>query len=247
LVAAGSRVIDLGADFRFRDRARYEAYYGPHPAPDLLPLSVNGYADDPGFAAGEARILGNPGCYPTAFFLAMGPLVRSGVRPGLVLVDGKSGVSGAGRSLRADLMAAEMDANVVAYSTPGGHRHTAEMEGTWGAPVVFQPHLMPMDRGIELTIYWPGAEADPDRVRREWTAFYAGNPFVAVLPEGVMPSTRRVYGTNAAELAVARDGRNGTLVCYVTIDNLGKGAAGQAVQHLNRWMGWPADLGLRVD
>ena len=237
--------MDLSADFRFPDAALYEKVYGEHPAPELIALSQQGYADDPNmFYPANMRILGNPGCYPTAFYLAMGPLTAPGLSYPFVIVDGKSGVSGAGRGPREDLMMAEMAENVTPYNEPGKHRHTLEMERVTGATVLFQPHYMPMSRGLELTIYIPNSPISSRDAADIWRERYARNTFVAVLPEGQKPHTRRVRGTNRVELGSAWDERSRTLVLYSVLDNLQKGAAGQAVQHVNRWMNWPTELGL---
>lgn len=239
----GIRVVDLSADFRFADVTRYDAYYGPHPAPELLARAVTGYADDPDMQYRDALIVGNPGCYPTAFFTAVGPLVRAGLKPAGIMVDGKSGVSGAGRKPQTHLLMAEMAENVEAYSAPGQHRHTAEMEIVAGGPVVFQPHLMPMARGIFMTIYLPAPALGAQEATEIWQAFFKNSPFVTVVTQG-MPRTGRVRGTNRVELSAREDVRTGTLVLYAAIDNLGKGAAGQAIQHANQWWGYPPALGL---
>lgn len=245
-LAQGARIVDLSADFRFHDAGVYEKAYGSHPAPELLSLSLQGYADDPRmqYSDEEKRILGNPGCYPTAFHVAVAPLADSGIPLPFVIVDGKSGVSGAGRSPREYLMMAEMVENVAPYNDPGKHRHTLEMESVTGAAVVFQPHLMPMARGMELTIYIPQSPLTGEDVSQLWHERYDGNIFVNVLPGGQKPQTRRVRDTNRVELGWSFDERSHTLVLYSVLDNLQKGAAGQAVQHVNRWMDWPMEIGL---
>lgn len=245
LVQAGTRVVDLAAQFRLADRGAYEAFYGPHPAPDLLSGSFSGYADDPDLVyPGDRLLLGNPGCYPTAFALAVLPLVRSGLSLPLAFVDGKSGVSGAGRAPKPHLTMGEMAENVQAYSDPGKHRHTAEMRKASGGEVVFQPHLMPMRQGILLTIFIPGGRFTAGTVRERWEAFYQENPFVTVLPKGEKPRTAAVRDTNLALLGVSEDPGTGTVVLFSAIDNLVKGAAGQAIQHANRWAGLSPATGL---
>ena len=244
-VTQGARIVDFSADFRFPDPAIYEQAYGPHPAPDLIPVSRAGYADDPDMSYPKTmKILGNPGCYPTAFYAAVGPLVAHGVSHPFLIVDGKSGLSGAGRTPRKDLMMAEMAENVTPYNDPGKHRHTLEMEQLTSARVLFQPHYMPMSRGIELTIYIPHSLLTSQDVMDIWKERYIHNSFVTILTDGQKPHTRRVRGTNRVELGAALDDRSQTLVLYSVLDNLQKGAAGQAVQHVNRWMGWPMELGL---
>ncbi|MCY0881435.1 MAG: N-acetyl-gamma-glutamyl-phosphate reductase, partial [Firmicutes bacterium] len=241
---AGCRIIDLSADFRFADVRRYESAYGPHPAPHLLSASVSGYADDCAMEYKAAQIIGNPGCYPTAFFSAVAPLVHMGMKPELLMVDGKSGVTGAGRLPKVSLMLAEMSENFAPYALPGRHRHTLEMEDVAHTAVVFQPHLLPVARGLELTIFWGNAEISAEQVRRQWRQYFEWTPFVQVLPEGSYPHVARVQKTNMVELQAAVDDRTQTLVLTAAIDNLGKGAAGQAIEHLNRWMGWPLEWGL---
>ncbi|WP_053960805.1 N-acetyl-gamma-glutamyl-phosphate reductase [Sulfobacillus thermosulfidooxidans] len=244
-IERGARIVDLSADFRFQDINVYERAYGSHPAPELLALSKGGYADDPYMHYDDGmRILGNPGCYPTAFNAAIAPLIAAGQSLPLVIVDGKSGVSGAGRTPREHLMMAEMVENVTPYNDPGKHRHTFEMEAVTGQRVVFQPHLMPMARGMELTIYIPNSSLSANRVVELWQDYYDGNRFITVLSPGQKPETRRVRDTNRVELGVSADERSKTLVLYSALDNLQKGAAGQAVQHVNRWMNWPMELGL---
>ncbi|POB10604.1 N-acetyl-gamma-glutamyl-phosphate reductase [Sulfobacillus sp. hq2] len=241
----GVKIMDLSADFRFVDQGIYETAYGSHPAPDLLRLAQTGYADELDITyAPDRPLFGNPGCYPTGFYLAVGPLVAAGLACPLVIVDGKSGVSGAGRKPQVHLMMGEMAENVAPYNNPGQHRHTFEMEAVTGGYVTFQPHLMPMARGMELSIYIPNCSWSLDYIVDCWHKAYDGNAFVDVLAQGQKPETQRVRGTNRAELAAAWDNRTHMAVLYVTLDNLGKGAAGQAVQHVNQWLGWPQTLGL---
>ncbi|MCY0880447.1 MAG: N-acetyl-gamma-glutamyl-phosphate reductase, partial [Firmicutes bacterium] len=204
---SGCRIIDLSADFRFQDRTLYESFYGEHPAPHLLHKAVSGYADDPAMQYGTAQIVGNPGCYPTAFFSAVAPLVQAGCIAPMLFVDGKSGVTGGGRLPKVPLMMAEMADNVEPYALPGQHRHTVEMELKSGSRVVFQPHLLPIARGLELTIFWPDAPISPDQVRRHWQQYFDGNPFIRVLPEGMYPRVARVQHTNRVELQAAMDER----------------------------------------
>lgn len=244
LLGGGALVVDLAATFRFATGEEYARYYGPHPDPELLAKSFSGYADFPKMAYADDRvILGNPGCYPTAFALAVGPLVDAFGPMGTLLVDGKSGVTGAGRSPKVPLLMGEMAENVEAYNDPGAHRHTAEMEAVAGSLVVFQPHLMPMAQGLALTIYCPDSDIAVDAVLEVWDAWYGNNPFVTRLSQG-KPKTRWTRDSNRAILAAARDERTRTLVLYAAIDNLVKGAAGHAIQHVNRWMGWPMATGL---
>lgn len=240
----GIRVIDLSADFRFGSRALYESIYGVHPAPLALEMATTGYADDPAMDYGAATIVGNPGCYPTAFFTLMGPIRRAGIWVDPVIVDGKSGVTGAGRRADVSLSMAEMAENVESYSGPGKHRHTAEMEAVTGGRVVFQPHLMPMARGMLVTVYWPNPGVSAEDVIRLWREFYRDTPFVEILMPGRAPRTGRVGATNRIEIMAMDDVRGGTMVLIAAQDNLGKGAAGQAIQHANRWHHESQELGL---
>ncbi|RMG88138.1 MAG: N-acetyl-gamma-glutamyl-phosphate reductase [Candidatus Dadabacteria bacterium] len=250
LLEAGRKVIDLSADFRFADPTLYEAHYGPHACPDLLAEAVYGLTEVHGAAVERARLVGNPGCYPTSVLLPLVPLLLEGViRPEGIVADSKSGVSGAGREPSQGSLFCEVNEGFKAYKV-ASHRHEPEirkeLELAAGCevPVVFTPHLVPMDRGILSTIYaLPADGADAARVREVWRAFYRGAPFVRVLDEGRWPSTADVRGTNACAMAVADHGA-GRLVIVSVIDNLVKGASGQAVQNLNRMMGWDETLGL---
>lgn len=245
LLEANVRIIDLAASFRFKDLSGYEQFYGVHPHPRLHAQSFTGYADDARMMyPGRVAILGNPGCYPTAFAVAIQPLVNRLGPLAYLLVDGKSGVSGAGRSPRAHLMMGEMAENVEAYNHPGEHRHTPEMEQVSGGVVVFQPHLMPMRQGIFLTIYLTQAQIDAAKIRSIWQEEYAENPFIVVHEGSRKPRTQSVRDSNLVELAVSEDRRSQTIVIYSAIDNLVKGAGGQAIQHANRWVGLDPASGL---
>ncbi len=244
LAEAGAKIVDLSANFRFARLETFEQYYGPHPDPELHRRSFTGYADDDSLIYPQKALLGNPGCYPTAFAVAVLPLVRRWGSLGYAIVDGKSGVSGAGRAASVELLMAEMQENVEAYNQPGQHRHTGEMECVSGGTVVFQPHRVPMRQGILLTIYLPQAPAAAAAIRQSWLAAYADNPFVVVAADAGKPRTATVRDTNAVALAVDQDARSGTVVIYSAIDNLVKGAAGQAIQHANRWIGLPCTAGL---
>lgn len=246
------KLIDLGADFRFRDAAVYEAWYRvAHEAPALLKEAVYGLPEFYRERLREASLVANPGCYPTATLLALVPLLRVGViaSEGLI-VDAKSGVSGAGRRLDLRTHYAEVNENVQAYNV-GIHRHTPEIEQELGAAagvevrVSFTPHLVPQTRGILATVYAslkePLATGDLLAVYRD---FYRGEPFVRVLPEGVLPQTKGVTGSNCAHLGAVADPRTGRAVLLAAIDNLVKGASGQAVQNMNLMFGLPETTGL---
>ncbi len=253
IVARGPRVIDLSADFRFADPTVYEAHYGPHACPELLAEAVYGLTEVHGAAVERARVVGNPGCYPTSILLPLVPLLLEGaVQPEGIIADSKSGVSGAGREPGPGTHFCEVHEGFKAYKV-ASHRHEPEIRTQleWAAgcevPVVFTPHLVPMGRGILSTVYaMPREGAGEDRVREIWREFYRDAPFVRLLEGDALPSTAHVRGTNACAMAVRRH-RAGPLVILSAIDNLVKGASGQAVQNLNRMMGWDEALGLPAE
>ncbi len=258
LVAAGLAVIDLGADFRLRDPADYPRWYHfDHPAPELLASAVYGLpelhrAQLAAAGATAGPIVAAPGCYATAAILALAPLARAGLL-GDVVVDGKSGVSGAGREPRPDLTFGEVNENVTAYGLEG-HRHTAEMEQELGAvaaeggrdvpePVTFVPHLVPMTRGILATCHVrPGRPVDQAELDELYRAAYADEPFVAVVDEP--PATKHVLASNEVRIYVKWQPRSGRIVVLAALDNLAKGAASQAVQAFNVLYGLDERTGL---
>lgn len=257
-LAAGCRVVDLGADFRLQDPAAYPEWYGfSHPAPELLAEAVYGLPEwldlqGRGGVLAAARLVAVPGCYPTAALLGLLPPLRAGlVEPHGIVVDAKSGVSGAGRSPGDAYAFSELAENLRPYAL-GRHRHVPEMEqeltraAGCSVRVAFTPHLVPMVRGILATVYAPlapgTADADLERVYRE---AYAAAPFVRLLPSGRQPEPKWARGSNLAFIQWAADRRAGRLVVTVALDNLGKGAAGQAVQCFNRMFGLPEEAGLQ--
>jgi N-acetyl-gamma-glutamyl-phosphate reductase len=252
LVDRVAHVVDLGADFRL-PAASYEHWYRePHTAPGLLDRFAFGLPELYRDAIAASDHVATPGCYPTASALALAPLLAAGlVEPSGILVDAVSGVSGAGRGLKLASLFAEADENVVAYGLLT-HRHTAEMElalaSVAGAPVqvLFTPHLVPMTRGILATCYARPAVAGltTDRLLACYRNFYAGERFVVVGDEP--PATKAALGANTAHLTVRHDERTGTVVAFGAIDNLVKGASGQAVQCANLLLGLPEDSGLPV-
>ncbi len=251
LLGAGVRLIDLSADFRFRDPALYERVYQPHAAPELLARSVYGLAEVYAREIAAAALVGNPGCYPTSILLPLIPLLREGlIEAEGIIADSKSGVSGAGRSPSLRVHFCEVAESFKAYSV-AGHRHAPEMEMVLareaGRPVglTFVPHLVPMSRGMLSTIYArpvPGVNAS--RLRDCLEGFYRGRPFVRIRPPGFVPDTLHVRGTNFCDIGFVLDERNRRLVLLSAIDNLGKGAAGQAVQNLNLMCGFEETAGL---
>lgn len=248
LVNADVRIIDLAADFRIRDVDLFEKWYKlKHACPDLLEESVYGLPEFYRENIRRARIVGNPGCYPTSMQLGFVPLLEAGVIDSTHLIaDCKSGASGAGRKAEVALLLAEASDNFKAYGVTG-HRHhpetTQELQAHSKTPVnlVFTPHLLPMIRGILSTLYARITKPDVD-LQALFEDRYRGEPFVDVMPPGSAPDTRSVRASNIARIAVHRDGDMARVI--VVEDNLVKGAAGQAVQNMNLMFGLPETAGL---
>lgn len=238
LLAAGVRVVDLAADFRIKDVAEWEKWYGmTHACPDWVEKAVYGLPEVNRTAIREARLIANPGCYPTAVQLGFLPLIEAGVvDPAYLVADAKSGVSGAGRKPETHILFAEATDNFKAYGV-AGHRHLPEIrQGLTqraGRPVglTFVPHLVPMIRGIHATLY--GRLTRDVDLQALYERRYADEPFVDVLPAGSCPETRSVRAVNLCRMAVHRPQDGDTVVVLSVIDNLVKGAAGQAVQNMN--------------
>ncbi|HEX4806236.1 MAG TPA: N-acetyl-gamma-glutamyl-phosphate reductase [Conexibacter sp.] len=244
----GVRVVDLSADFRLRDRGVYEQWYGAHPAPDLLDAAVYGI---PELGYREriktADVVANPGCFPTAALLGLAPLARAGLLEDVV-IDAKTGVSGAGRAATDATHYVSVSENVVAYKT-AGHRHAPEIDQELAAlgaqlpPVTFLPHLVPVDQGELITAYVrPARDATQDELRALYADAYAAEPFVelADAPAGM----RDVTATNICRVSVHGDRHDGRVVVCSAIDNLWKGTSSQAVQNLNLMFGFPEGEGI---
>jgi len=252
LVARGVRVVDLAADFRLRDAAVWEQWYGePHACPEILADAVYGLPELFREDIRKARVVANPGCYPTAVQLGFLPLLEAGiVDPAQLVADAKSGVSGAGRKAAVGTLLAEASESMKAYAVPG-HRHLPEIRqglaNVSGRDIglTFVPHLTPMIRGIHATLYarLSDAAAEVD-LQQLFEDRYADEPFVDVLPSGSHPETRSVRGANLCRLAVHRPQGGDTVVVLSVIDNLVKGAAGQAVQNMNIMFGLDERAGL---
>ena len=250
LLEAGVKVIDLAADFRLRRVEDWERWYGmPHACPELLAEAVYGLPEVNRETIRAARLVANPGCYPTAVQLGFLPLLEAGIIDRSPLIaDAKSGVSGAGRKAEVGILLAEAGDNFKAYNVPA-HRHLPEIRQgltvVAGGPVdlVFVPHLTPMIRGIHATLYATLTEPDAD-LQALFERRYASEPFVDVLPPKSHPETRGVRGANQCRLAVHRPQQGKTVVVLSVIDNLVKGAAGQAVQNMNLMFGLPETTGL---
>lgn len=251
LLSRGLRVLDLSADFRLKDRAVYERFYGAHPCPELLEQAVYGLVEHHREQLRDARLVAVPGCYPTAVSLAAAPLLRAGLASAQgLLASCMSGVSGAGREAKVGSLFCEAGEGASPYGV-AAHRHQPEMEQelsfAGGKPVqlTFAPHLVPMSRGIVATVALDLADGvGADEVEAVYRKAYAGSTFVHWLGLGRFPSTSHVRGSNRAMIGGAVDARIPRAVISSAIDNLVKGASGQAVQCLNTVMGWEERAGL---
>jgi N-acetyl-gamma-glutamyl-phosphate reductase len=232
-------VVDLSGGHRLRDAALYGDWYGfAHPFP--RELAEWSYAL-PELFPPTSRLIANPGCYATAALLALAPLAGA-IEPEGIVVDAKSGVSGAGRALKASSHAGFVLENLSPYRV-GAHQHAPELEQALGFPICFVPHLLPIRRGLLATCY---ARAVDDGSRERLEDAYSDSDVVRVLPEGVAPELNRVQGTDTAEVALFEDRSTGTTIVVCALDNLGKGAAGQAVQNANLALGLDETAGLRL-
>lgn len=248
----GKRVVDLSADYRLRDAKEYEAWYEPHMNPALLEQSVYGLPELRREKIAGADLVANPGCYPTSVILGLAPLLKKKlIDPATIIADSKSGVSGAGRSAKVDNLYCEVNEGFKAYGVGGAHRHIPEIEQELSLlagkqlKITFTPHLAPMDRGILSTIYaTPTGAVSSAELLELYRAYYQGEAFVRILPEGSFPSTSHVRGSNFCDIGLAVDNRTGRVVVVSAIDNLIKGASGQAVQNMNIMNGFPENLGL---
>lgn len=244
------KVIDISADFRLADKAAYAKWYGhEHLAPDLQAEAVYGLTEIHRDAIAKARLVGNPGCHTTTGLLPLIPLVEAGaIELDDIVVDSKTGMSGAGRAAKVGMLFSEVSEGLHAYAV-GAHRHTAEFDQELSAVagkevlVTFTPHLAPMNRGIYATIYARGDAAAMHKVLAER---YAGERFVTVLPYGEAPQSRHVRGSNFARIGVCADRRAGRAVIMCTTDNLVKGASGQAIQNMNLVTGLDEGMGLEA-
>ena len=251
LLDQGLRVIDLSADFRFKNAAVYEACYEPHTAQNLLEKAVYGLSEVFGKKITNADLVGNPGCYPTCSMLPLIPLIKAGfIDPKTIIIDAKSGVSGAGRGLSLTTHFCQVNDSFKAYKV-AAHRHTPEIEAILseaaGQPITisFTPHLVPMTRGMLCTIYTEMSDrVDDTSIRNCLISAYADSPFVRIMPPATFPETLQVKGTNYCDIGFHVDARTGRIKLISVIDNLVKGAAGQAVQNLNLMFDLPATAGL---
>jgi len=251
LIAKGKKVIDLSADFRFNDPLLYESVYQPHTAKELLDSAVYGLSDVYSEAIQDAVLIGNPGCYPTSALLPLIPLLRQGLIDFTsIIIDAKSGVSGAGRSLSLSTHFCQVNDSFKAYKV-AEHRHNPEInailsrETGESVSVLFVPHLVPMTRGMLTTQYAVlRPKVTTDDIRTCLDAFYEKSAFVRICPEGSLPETLHVRGTNYCDIGFKLDEKHARVILISAIDNLVKGAAGQAVQNMNIMCGFQETAGL---
>jgi N-acetyl-gamma-glutamyl-phosphate reductase len=249
----GKRIVDLSADFRFRNAAVYEKWYQKHTSADLLPESVYGLPELHREEIRNARIVGNPGCYPTGALIGLIPLVKKGmISVEHIVVDSKSGVSGAGRDVVLESLFCEVNEGVKAYKI-FAHRHTPEIDQELSRlaqkemNVTFVPHLIPMDRGILSTLYVHlTKKMKTEELLHAIEDFYQGEPFIRTYPKGKLPSTKDVRGSNFCGIGVTVSESDDRAVVVTAIDNLVKGASGEAVQNMNIMLGFPETMGLDV-
>jgi N-acetyl-gamma-glutamyl-phosphate reductase len=248
----GKKVIDLSADYRLSNPAVYGEWYEPHLNPANLKKAVYGLPELRRNKIKSAKLVANPGCYPTSIILGLAPLLKKGlIELSSIIADSASGVTGAGRSAKVDSLYCEVNEGYKAYGVGGMHRHTPEIEQELSLlageelKITFTPHLVPMDRGILSTIYaTPKKPISTETMVQLYQDFYAGEPFVRVLPQGNLPSTAFVRGSNFCDVAPLVDARTGRIIVVSAIDNLVKGASGQAVQNMNLVCGFPETMGL---
>lgn len=247
------KIIDLSADFRIKDVAKYEKWYGiEHKSPQYVEEAVYGLCEINREDIKTARLIANPGCYPTCSTLSIYPLLKEGmIDPSTIIIDAKSGTSGAGRGAKVDNLYCEVNENIKAYGV-ATHRHTPEIEDqlsyACGRDVLinFTPHLVPMNRGILVTAYASlTRDVTYEEVRAAYDKYYANETFIRVLDKDVCPQTRFVEGSNYVDVNFKIDPRTGRVIMMGAIDNLVKGAAGQAVQNMNLMFGFDEAEGLR--
>ena len=254
LVKQGIKVVDISADFRLKEAEKYPEWYGfTHPDPELLGKAVYGLPELYRSQVASAQLVANPGCYPTSAILALAPVAKEGLLESGIIVDSKSGVSGAGRTLSMPAHFSEANEDVAAYAL-GGHRHLPEiiqeverLRPGWSPPITFVPHLIPMTRGILSTCYCQlagGGAKDEKEIRQLYQDFYRDEPFVRVVD--APPHTKHTSGNNLCLLYPVLDQKTGRLIVIACLDNLVKGAAGQAIQNMNLMLGLPETDGLET-
>ena len=253
-ILSRTKIIDLSADFRIQDVDIYEHWYGiQHPSPQFISEAVYGLCEINRERVKGARLVANPGCYPTCTTLSVYPLLKEGlIEPNTIIVDAKSGTSGAGRGAKVDNLYCEVNENIKAYGV-AVHRHTPEIEEQLGYAageslrINFTPHLVPMNRGILITAYASlKREVSYEEVRAAYDKYYASERFVRVLDPDVCPQTKWVEGSNYVDVNFKIDARTGRVIMMGAMDNLVKGAAGQAVQNMNLMFGLKESEGLEL-
>jgi N-acetyl-gamma-glutamyl-phosphate reductase len=252
-LAAGKKVVDLSADFRLRDAAVYEQWYQPHSCPELIKEAVYGLPELYREQVKSARLTANPGCYPTSVILGLAPLLREKlIDPATLIVDSKSGASGAGRSVNVGGLFCEVADGFRAYKVGGAHRHIPEIEqelavlAGCGVTISFTPHLLPISRGILSTMYASLSSAVSGQDLQDlYESAYQDELFVRVCPAGTFPATQHVRGSNCCDIGVKIDQRTGRVIVMSAIDNIAKGASGQAVQNMNLMNGFAEDCAIR--
>jgi len=245
LLAAGKKVVDLSADFRIRDVAVYEQWYQPHSSAELIDEAAYGLPELYRNQVKNARLVANPGCYPTSITLGLAPLLRARlIDPATLVIDSKSGTSGAGRSASVGSLFCEVTDGFRAYKVGGSHRHIPEIEQELSAlagdsvTVSFTPHLLPISRGILSSMYASTSGASEQEIQQLYEKTYADEPFVRVCPPGTFPATQYVRGSNCCDIGIKMDPRTGRIIVLSAIDNIAKGASGQAVQNMNLMNGF---------
>lgn len=254
LLAAGKKVIDLSADFRLRDLAVYEEWYQPHSSSHLLGEAVYGLPELYRRDIAGSRLVANPGCYPTSIILGLAPLLAAGaLLPETIIADSKSGTSGAGRAAQTGTLFCEVHDGFKPYKVGRAHRHTPEIEQELSAAagqtvkVTFTPHLLPISRGILSTVYASLAPGfTRDNIDDLYRLKYRHEPFIRLLPEDTFPATQYVRGSNFCDISYKIDPATGRIIVMSTIDNIVKGASGQAVQNMNIMCGFAETAGLEI-
>ena len=258
-ILSRAKVIDLSADFRIKDVKKYEKWYGiEHKSPQFIDEAVYGLCEINREDIKKARLIANPGCYPTCSTLSIYPLLKAGmIDPNTIIIDAKSGTTGAGRGAKVDNLYCEVNENIKAYGV-ATHRHTPEIEDQLGyacgqeVTINFTPHLVPMNRGILATEYATlkrkpdGTLPTYEEVKAVYDKYYANEKFVRVLDKGSCPETKWVEGSNYVDINFVIDERTGRIIMMGALDNLVKGAAGQAVQNMNLLFGLPESEGLEL-
>lgn len=253
ILAAGKKLIDLSADFRIDDVAVYEEWYEPHSSPAFLSEAVYGLPELYRSSIATARLVANPGCYPTSIILGLAPLLKNGViDPDTIIADSKSGTSGAGRAAQTGSLFCEVADGFRPYKVGGTHRHIPEIEQELSKlaqkelHISFTPHLLPISRGILSTIYANlRTEVTEESIRELYNLKYANEHFIRLIPKGNFPATQYVRGSNFCDIGFSIDARTNRIVVMSAIDNIAKGASGQAVQNMNILCGFEETTGIK--